>query len=84
MNAARIQRAFLLTPMPVLAITATGSDVTIAWATNGLNFTLLSSPEVAATNWTAVTNTPVVANGSNLVTISASDANGFYRLMFAQ
>ena len=84
MNAARIQRAFLLTPMPVLAITATGSDVTIAWATNGLNFTLLTSADVAATNWTAVTNAPVVSNGSNQVTISATDANGFYRLMLAQ
>jgi probable HAF family extracellular repeat protein len=83
-NAARTERAFLLTPMPVLSIAAAGSDVTIAWATNGLNFTLLTSPDVAATNWTALTNAPVVANGSNQVTVSATDASGFYRLMLAQ
>ena len=83
-SAARIQRAFLLTPMPTLAITTAGSSVTIAWATNGLNFALLANSSASGTNWTALTNAPVVVNGTNQVTISATNESEFFQLMLTQ
>ena len=83
-NGLRIQRAFLLTPMPTLAITTAGGNVTIAWATNGLNFALLASSSASGTNWSAMTNAPIVVNGTNQLTIAATGQSEFFRLMLTQ
>jgi hypothetical protein len=61
---------------PALAITRTGSDVTISWPANLTTFTLQSTPSLKPANWTTVNG---VANNS--ITITAPADTKYYRLI---
>jgi hypothetical protein len=52
----------------------------LAWPDASGGFVLQQNAYLATTNWTAVTNPPVVVNGEKQATVSPSLANRFYRL----
>ncbi|MEO6035722.1 MAG: immunoglobulin domain-containing protein [Verrucomicrobiota bacterium] len=64
-----------------LTIAKSGSDVLVSWPSSATGFALESNTVLGSTNWTPVTQTPTVVNGSNVVTIStATSSNLFLRL----
>lgn len=70
------------TPSPQLQLTLSGLSPTLAWTIPSTNFILQQSSDLTSTNWSNVTNTPVLdyTNLQYLVTLPASVANSFYRL----
>jgi hypothetical protein len=65
---------------PTLQISASGSSsVTLKWPANATGFTLQSASSLTGT-WTPVGGTPTVVNGLNVLTLSASKVETFYRL----
>jgi hypothetical protein len=52
----------------------------ITWPASLGNYILVSADSVTSTNWTAVTNTPVLINGQRTVILDAGAENKFYRL----
>ena len=66
---------------PPLAITASGTNVVMAWSTNALGFnvqytTNLSPPVV----WSAISNTPSIVNGRNVLSNSLAGTRMYFRL----
>lgn len=69
-------------PPPQLTIQRVSSDsVRLLWATNDPPFSLQTTTNLPATNWTAALPLPVVIETNNLVTNAADNVNRFYRLM---
>jgi hypothetical protein len=64
---------------PGLKITPSGNKITLTWPANASGFTLQSATSITG-NWTTVAGTPTVVNGLNVLTISISPAETFYRL----
>ncbi len=72
-------------PMPApprLTISRVEVNVIVAWptCTNGLNYTLQSTTNLAAPIWTSNLPTPLVENGQNSVTTPISGLQQFFRL----
>lgn len=65
---------------PALSIRAINDAVVLSWPTQAAGFTLVSSPSVTATNWPALSNTPVAQGSMYVVTNAATSSNQFYRL----
>jgi hypothetical protein len=66
---------------PVLGMELSGANVRLSWATNQLGYTLETIPTFGDANgWQAVVQPVVVQNGSNTVTVGASDKTRFFRL----
>jgi hypothetical protein len=66
---------------PYLWIQRGSNEINISWFTNyAEGFALQRTWNPGSTSWTAVTNLPVVTNGSYVVTINATNGPGFYRL----
>lgn len=66
---------------PVLDIArATTNQHALKWSTRLNDFTLQQKPSLTASNWTAVTNTPLVTNGKQTVNVTNAPAAGFFRL----
>jgi hypothetical protein len=70
------------TPSPCLNLMPSSSNLAVAWIIPSTNFVLQQNSDLTTTNWTDVTNPPVL-NFTNLqdeVTLSPSNSSGFYRL----
>jgi hypothetical protein len=65
---------------PPLQIGYTNSQVTLKWPANATSFTLQSSTNLTTGTWTAVTGTPAVANGLNVLTLPTGPTPAFFRL----
>ena len=52
----------------------------ITWPSSLSNYQLQSRDSVSSTNWTAVTNLPVLINGQNTIIVEPTAAREFYRL----
>lgn len=55
--------------------------VVITWSTNATNYTLHSAPDLSSTNWTPVTNEPVVMEGKNAVVLPPVEPQQVFRLI---
>lgn len=53
---------------------------TVSWPTNAAGFFLEAKTNLNTSNWLAVTNVPVEANGTNTITNSITVSASFYRL----
>ena len=62
-----------------LAISTTGTVVTISWTT-AAGLKLFSTPSLTAPNWTAVTEGVVVNGDQSAVRVEATDKARFFRL----
>jgi hypothetical protein len=58
------------------------SSVLVSWPAPANGFVLQQNTNVTTTNWVAVTNPPVVANGEKQVTVSPLVGNRYYRLKY--
>jgi hypothetical protein len=66
---------------PVLSIKTLNSQVIISWTNTGSIFNLQESPNLnLASGWTAVSQTLVLTNGLNTVTVTNTGGNLFFRL----
>lgn len=65
---------------PALQISLAGSQVTLKWPANATTFTLQSTTTLSGGTWNPVSGTPTVVNGLNTLTLSASQAQTYYRL----
>ena len=64
-----------------IALAATNALV-LAWLDAFTGFVLQQNTNVTTTNWVAVTNPPVVANGEKQVTVSPLAGTRYYRLKY--
>jgi hypothetical protein len=70
------------TPTPQMNITPTNGNLALSWVIPSTNFVLQQNFDLTATNWTDVTNPPLL-NLTNLqdeVTLPLTGGNCFYRL----
>jgi hypothetical protein len=68
---------------PLLRVARTQpSAVLIAWPDPSTGFVLQQNANLAATNWVAVTNAPVVVNGEKQVIVTPMVGNRYYRLKY--
>ncbi|GEM_PF-5971751 len=65
---------------PVLSITPLGLNVLLSWPQSASGFILQSSPSLAPTNWTTVTNQVFTVGTNSVVTNAAGGSTRFYRL----
>ena len=70
-------------PAPHLGIASSDRNLMVSWLIPSMNFGLQQNPALTTTNWTDVTNVPVLnlTNLQNRVVLSLPDGNGFFRLM---
>jgi hypothetical protein len=66
---------------PIVAI---AMKPVITWPSSLANYRLLSADSVTSTNWTAVTNVPVIVNGQSTVILDPTTMQKFYRLQQVQ
>jgi hypothetical protein len=66
------------------AVLAIANRVIISWPGSLSNYRLLSADSATATNWSPVTNQPVLVEGQNAVIQDPVEAKKFYRLERAQ
>jgi photosystem II stability/assembly factor-like uncharacterized protein len=71
------------TPAPQLQLAASDRDLLVSWIIPSMNFGLQQNSDLASTNWTDVTNLPVLnqTNLQNQVVLPPPDGNSFFRLM---
>jgi hypothetical protein len=70
-----------LLPLPSLAISRAGSNVTLSWPTNGFaGFKVQTNRNLLPANWFAPTNAAVVTNAVFQLTLPISAPTTFYRL----
>jgi hypothetical protein len=69
-------------PAPQLNIATSSTDLDLSWIVPSTNFVLQQNLDLTTTNWTDVTNTPVLnlTNLHNEVTLPSPGNNVFYRL----
>lgn len=70
------------TPTPNLNIAPASNNLLLSWVIPSTNFVLEQNSDLTTTNWTDVTNTPVlnIANLHDEVTLPLTGSNSFYRL----
>jgi hypothetical protein len=70
------------TPTPSMNITPANGNLMLSWIIPSTNFVLQQNSDLTTTNWTDVTNTPVLnlTNLQNEVILSPPGSNVFYRL----
>ncbi len=70
------------TPTPNLNIAPASNNLLLSWVMPSTNFVLEQNSDLTTTNWTDVTNTPVlnIANLHDEVTLPLTGSNSFYRL----
>ncbi len=71
--------AFEFFDMP-LSIVRSGSTVSLSWPSAPTGFRLYSSTSLSPANWSPVNTAPTVSNGRNVVTLSISPGDQFFRL----
>ncbi|HYV30396.1 MAG TPA: choice-of-anchor tandem repeat GloVer-containing protein, partial [Candidatus Binatia bacterium] len=68
-------------PTLSLNIELSGSHIVLSWPSWASDLLLQQTPDLTASNWMAVTNSPAVTNLQNQVTLAPpSSGNTFYRL----
>jgi hypothetical protein len=77
-----IQAFQISLPPAALQISNSGTNLVLSWPSPPGNFFLQQNSNLATTNWTAATNTPVFTNGQNQATLSPTNGNQFYRLKY--
>ena len=65
---------------PTLTIQATNQTLVLIWLASATGFSLQESQVLGTTNWSNVTNVPVVVGGKSCVSLSPPAGNRFYRL----
>lgn len=65
---------------PTLSIQATNQSLVLTWPAPATGYVLQENHSLTTTNWTTVSNAPVVGGGEKRVTISSPLGNRFYRL----
>jgi hypothetical protein len=60
------------------------ATVTISWPGSLSNFQLLCTSSLSSPNWTPVTNSPMVVNSQNTVSLPSAAAQQFYQLQLVQ
>ena len=66
---------------PYLIITTSGPNVVISWPASATGFTLQKNSNLnLPNNWSAISQTTNVVNGTNFVTIPATGGNQYFRL----
>jgi hypothetical protein len=71
-------------PPPTLNIQKDGSNVLLSWPGAFTNFNLVYSTNLSLPGWTAVSTTPSIVNGQNVVTNPISGKQQFFRLQQQQ
>jgi hypothetical protein len=73
---------FQTTPTPQLNITPSSGDLLLSWIVPSTNFVLEQDSHLNTTNWTPVTNVPVLilTNLEDQVILASPTGNTFYRL----
>lgn len=66
---------------PQLSIQSIANGLTLSWPASGPVFRVLQNADLTTTNWVANTNTVIVVNGTNQVTIPVTSGNLFFRLV---
>ena|SRR5579859_3681740 len=67
---------------PLLSITSAIPKVIVSWPAASTGFRLLQNPVINNTNWTLVTNTIVVSNSLNTVTLTPTNGTTlFFKLI---
>ncbi|HEY5296584.1 MAG TPA: choice-of-anchor R domain-containing protein [Verrucomicrobiae bacterium] len=66
--------------LPILTITASGTNVLISWPVAAGNFALQSAPDLGGANWTAVPNAPATIDTNFVATNGISGSAQFFRL----
>lgn len=56
--------------------------IQLTWPTNAADFSLIQATNSATSNWSVVTNLPVVAGTNYGVSLPSTNGNRFYRLVF--
>jgi hypothetical protein len=75
-------QSFQLQRLPHLSISQTPTNtVLFTWPTNITTYALQQDSDLSTTNWTTLTNKPVVVGFQHQVTIPKPDNNMFYRLI---
>ncbi len=59
------------------------SKIVIAWPATGTNWVLEATDTLASSNWTRVTNAPVLVDGQPAVVLNGSEAKRFFRMSLA-
>jgi hypothetical protein len=69
-------------PTPQLNLTTLSSNVALSWIVPSTNFILQQNSDLCASNWTAVTNRPMLnfTNLQNQISLPVPASNVFYRL----
>ena len=57
-----------------------GPNVVITWPASATNYVLEAADMLSASNWTAVTNKPIVQNGQSVLQLEPSGARKFFRM----
>ncbi|MFZ0826243.1 MAG: hypothetical protein WAO02_02355 [Verrucomicrobiia bacterium] len=71
----------IVTPLPSLAITPSGTNVVVSWPLYASSYQLFSSANLAPpTSWSNVTQKPVTNGMQISVTIPLANGTGFFRL----
>jgi hypothetical protein len=70
------------TPIPQMTLTPGNGNLTLSWIIPSTNFVLQQNLDLTISNWTDVTNIPVLdlMNLQNEVTLPATNGSAFYRL----
>ncbi|MDB6066965.1 MAG: hypothetical protein JWR26_3173 [Pedosphaera sp.] len=71
---------YLLAAPPALSIRTGSGKIILSWPTNQTGFVVESKSGITSTNWTTVTNVPVLTNGLFTFTNTMTGGNKFYRL----
>ena len=71
-----------ITPSPIVNLSPTNNNLALSWLIPSTNFILQQNSDLTTTNWSAVTNAPVLnlTNLQNQVTLPAPASNAFFRL----
>ena len=71
----------LSVPEPTLGIALSGGQIVLSWPSWASDLLLEQTSDLTSSNWSAVTNSPVVTNLQNQVTLPPPPTgNTFYRL----
>jgi hypothetical protein len=65
---------------PLLRISLAESNVVLTWPNIGSNYQLIQSDCLPGTNWSVVTNLPVISNGTNNVYLAPTNKWSFFQL----
>jgi hypothetical protein len=69
-------------PPATLQISNSGTNLILSWPTLPGGFVLQQNSNLAATNWTATTNAPAIANFQDQIIFPSTNGNQFFRLKY--